>query len=67
MDGKRLKRSSCPTTTFEMENKTRMLPITTSINIVLEVLPISIKKEKENVRAKIEKKKKNFIYAAIIV
>ena len=39
-----------------MENKTRMVIVTTSIDILLEVLPISMKKEK-NVKEKTVKKK----------
>ena len=38
-----------------MENKTRMVIVTTSIDILLEVLPISMKKEK-NVKEKTVKK-----------
>lgn len=38
-----------------MENKMRMVTVTTSVDVLLEVLPISMKKEK-NVKEKIEKK-----------
>ena len=49
-----------------MENKTRMVIVTTSIDILLEVLPISMKKEK-NVKEKTVKKKQNFKYVQIIL